>query len=132
MLADSGPLYALVDPSDACHHQAICELDDFAHKRVDIVVLFSTMLEAYSLLMKRMGPRVASRWLGEIERAAAMNPGPEDYRLAAERLAGFPDQSISLFDSVLAVVALRTGTQVWTYDHDFDVMRVPVWRGREV
>jgi predicted nucleic acid-binding protein len=33
-----------------------------------------------------------------------------------------------LFDATVAVLAQRTGSQVWTYDHHFDVMRVPVWR----
>jgi predicted nucleic acid-binding protein len=128
VLADAGPLYALVDPSDGYHEQSIRELDEFARSRVDIVVAFSTMLEVYSLLMRKLGSGVALKWLREIGRASLINPGPEDYRLAAERLTGFPDQSISLFDSVLAVVAMRTGTHVWTYDHDFDVMRISVWR----
>ena len=131
MLADAGPLYAMVDPSDGHHRRAVRQLEGLSRRRVDVVVLYSTMLEVYSLLMRKLGTGVALKWLGEIGRTALINPGPEDYRLAGERLAAFPDQSISLYDSVLAVVAMRTGTSVWTYDHDFDLMRIPVWRGQE-
>ncbi len=35
---------------------------------------------------------------------------------------------ITLVDATVAALALRLGLEVWTYDHHFDVMRVPVWR----
>lgn len=60
--------------------------------------------------------------------AALVNPEPEDYRQAIAKLKGLPDQKITLFDALIAVLALRMGLHVWTYDHHFDVMRVPVWR----
>ncbi|MGA3055525.1 MAG: hypothetical protein ABSD63_15050 [Candidatus Korobacteraceae bacterium] len=52
----------------------------------------------------------------------------EDYIGGAVKLATFTDQSITLFDSVLAVLSTRLRVQVWTYDHHFDVMRSEVWR----
>jgi hypothetical protein len=57
-----------------------------------------------------------------------VNPAAEDYLNAATRLATFTDQSITLFDAVLAVLSARLELQVWTYDHHFDVMRASVWR----
>jgi predicted nucleic acid-binding protein len=60
--------------------------------------------------------------------AALVNPEAEDYRQAIVRLKGLTDQKITLFDALVAVLASRMGLQVWTYDHHFDVMRVPVWR----
>jgi hypothetical protein len=33
-----------------------------------------------------------------------------------------------MFDAVAAVVSWRLGLQVWTSDHQFDVVRVEVWR----
>ncbi len=60
--------------------------------------------------------------------ASVINPTPEDYRQAMMRLAAFSDQSITLFDATLAVLASRIGLPVWTYDHHFDVMQVSVWR----
>jgi predicted nucleic acid-binding protein len=57
-----------------------------------------------------------------------VNPAAEDYRAATAKLLSFKDQPITLFDATVAILAQRTGFSVWTYDHHFDVMRVPVWR----
>jgi predicted nucleic acid-binding protein len=58
-----------------------------------------------------------------------MNPTDEDYRQAIARVRALSDQRITLVDAILATVALRLKLKVWTYDHHFGVMRVPVWRG---
>jgi len=47
---------------------------------------------------------------------------------AVERCSPSDDLLITLFDGVVASVSQRLGVPVWTYDADFDVMRVPVWR----
>lgn len=39
-----------------------------------------------------------------------------------------PDQTISFFDALLAEMASVLELPVWTYDSDFDVMGVAVWR----
>lgn len=128
VLADTGPLYAVVDPEDEHHARALQELQKLARDRREIVVLYSTLLEAYSLILFRLGRDVASGWLMEMTSAALVNPTPEDYRQAGDRIRALTDQSITLFDAVAAVIATRLGLAVWTYDHHFDVMRVPVWR----
>lgn len=128
VLADAGPLYAAVDPSDAHHRRAIKELQQFDRGHISVIVSFSTLLETYSLVVYKLGRNVALGWLREIGEAALINPTPEDYRQAAAKIAGFADQSITLFDATVAVLASRMGLHVWTYDHHFDVMRVPVWR----
>ncbi len=128
MLADAGPLYAAVDPSDLYHQQALEELQRLSHDHCNVVVSFSTLLEVHSLVLRKIRRRVALRWLEEMAAATLINPTPEDYRQASVRLADFADQPITLFDATLAVLALRTGLTVWTYDHHFEVMRVPVWR----
>ena len=38
------------------------------------------------------------------------------------------DQPITLFDTRVAVLAARLDLEVWTYDHNFDLMRVAEWR----
>jgi predicted nucleic acid-binding protein len=128
LLADAGPLYAAVDPSDKHHSQALRELQELARCRCEVVVSFSTLAEAYSLIRRKLGQSIALRWLNEMVDAALINPTPEDYRLAIVKLAAFADQSITLFDATVAVLASRLGLEVWTYDHHFDVMRVLVWR----
>ncbi len=128
ILADAGPLYAAVDPSDSHHQRANGELQEFARRRIDVVISFSALLEAYSLVLHKLGRQVASRWLGELEESILVNPSPDDYRQASAKVARFADQPITMFDATLAVLSTRMGLRVWTYDHHFDVMRVPVWR----
>jgi len=128
VLADTGPLYAAVDPEDEHHARALQELRKLARDRQEVVVPYPTLLEAYSLILFRLGRDVAAGWLTEMASSAMVNPNPEDYRQAGGRIRALADQSITMFDAVTAVMATRLGLAVWTYDHHFDVMRVPVWR----
>lgn len=128
VLADTGPLYAAVDPEDEHHARARRELRQLDRERRDVLVLYSTLLEAYSLILYRLGRNVASGWLIDMAQAPMFNPTPEDYRQATAKIRALTDQSITLFDAVAAVIATRLRINVWTYDHHFDVMRVPVWR----
>jgi predicted nucleic acid-binding protein len=128
VLADTGPLYAVVDPEDEHHARALEELQQLASDRREVVVLYSTLLEAYSLILFRLGRDVASGWLMEMTEAALVNATPEDYRQACGRIRVLADQPITLFDAVTGVIATRLGLAVWTYDPHFDVMRIPIWR----
>jgi predicted nucleic acid-binding protein len=128
VLADTGPLYAAVDPEDEHHARALLELRKLNRDRQEIVILYSTLLEAYSLIMFRLGRDVASNWLLDMAQTALVNPTSEDYWQAAARIRALTDQSITLFDAVAAVVATRLKVDVWTYDHHFDVMRIGIWR----
>ena len=128
VLADAGPLYAAVDPSDKHHARALRQLEELGRDRRDVIVPFSTMAETYTLLLRKLGASIALRWLNEIAETVLVNPTPEDYRQAVVKLSRFTDQSITFFDATLAVLGLRMELPVWTYDHHFDVMRVPVWR----
>ncbi|HEY6337983.1 MAG TPA: PIN domain-containing protein [Candidatus Sulfotelmatobacter sp.] len=128
VLADTGPLYAAVDPQDARHNQAIEELRKLAREKRDVVVPYPILLEAYTMVWYRLGRDAASDWLVDMAEAVLVNPTPDDYRQGVARIGFLADQSITLFDATLAVLATRLGMEVWTYDHDFEVMRVPVWR----
>jgi predicted nucleic acid-binding protein len=67
--------------------------------------------------------------LGEVrDQASLVNPSAQDYEAAADLISGYPDQRLSLFDAVTAVLSEQLGLPVWTYDHHFDVMQVEVWR----
>lgn len=128
VLADAGPLYAASDASDAHHSQAQEQLQKLQRERRQIAIAYPTLLEAHALILVRLGTSAAFRWLGYMSDAALVNPGPEDYRQGFSIIRSFEDQSITLFDATLAALATRTGLHVWTYDHHFDVMRIPVWR----
>jgi predicted nucleic acid-binding protein len=128
VLADTGPLYAAADPDDAHHRRARRELRRLADKNHEIVVAYPTLLEAYALVLFRLGETAARRWLEEMANAALVNPGAEDYRHAVARVQSLKGQPITLFDALVASIALRLSLEVWTYDHHFDVMQVAVWR----
>jgi predicted nucleic acid-binding protein len=129
VLADTGPLYALVDPDDQLHDRATSEAARLSEQGLILVVAFPTLLEGQSLILKRLGTSVACRWLGELTAGAGLlNPERDDYLAAAHRLRRFADQPITLCDAVVAVLAEQLYLSVWTFDHHFDVMGVAVWR----
>lgn len=129
VLADTGLLYAAVDPDDAHHERSQRELKRLLRGHREVLVAYPTLLEAYTLVLYRLGNRVASTWLEDIFAGASlMNPLAEDYREAANRVREFADQPITLVDATLAALAARLGVAVWTYDHHFDLMRTAVWR----
>ncbi len=129
ILADTGPLFAAVDPHDAHHVRAQSELRRAAREKREVIVAYSTVLETHSLVLRRLGPEAAETWLTDVLAGSRfVNPTAEDYLAGATKLATFKHQSITLFDAVSAVLAERLGIPVWTYDHHFDVMRANVWR----
>jgi predicted nucleic acid-binding protein len=128
VLADTGPLYAATDPDDAHHKRSRRELRRLAEENYEIIVAYPTLLEAYTLVLFRLGETTAARWLEEMAGAALVNPSADDYRQAIVRVQSLKDQSLTLFDALVATLAGRLGLEVWTYDHHFDAMRVAVWR----
>ena len=129
VLADTGPLYAAVDPDDALHHRAQQEMRRLAREKRELMVAYPTLSEAYTLVLYRLGKDAAAGWLNDVVRAVALvNPAPEDYQEAIKKVAAFADQPITLFDATVAVLAQRLSVEIWTYDHHFDLMRAAVWR----
>jgi predicted nucleic acid-binding protein len=128
VLADSGPLFAAVDEGDEHHLAARQQLETLDQERRTVVVAYPILLEAYSLVLHRLGVTAAQKWIALLTAASLINPDVEDYGRALVMVRNFPDQRISLVDATLAALSSRLGLEVWTYDHHFDVMRVPVWR----
>jgi len=129
VIADTGPLYAAVDIDDIHHSRAQAELTQLAKERRGVIVVYSTLLEAHALILRKLGIATASEWLNEILQSGALaNPSVEDYLNATMKLAAMPDQAITLFDATLAALSTRLNAPIWTYDHHFDVMRAKVWR----
>jgi predicted nucleic acid-binding protein len=128
VLADTGPLYAAIDPHDARHKQAVAELHKLGREKREIVVAYPILFEAYTMVLRRLGRNAAADWLMDMANASLINPMPEDYRHAVATIRALADQSITLFDATVAALAIRLELEVWTYDHHFDVMRIGVWR----
>ena len=129
VLADTGPLYALVDPDDGLHSRAKREADLLERLRLLAVAPTPVILEGYTLVLHRLGARAAQAWCQDLLAGAALlNPTLDDYLAAAERLRRYDDQKISLTDAVVAELSARLASPVWTFDHDFDLLGVEVWR----
>ena len=128
-LSDTGPLYALVDPDDRNHRRALDQLQQLNSEGRAIILPSPLLMESYTLILYRLGIAVAHRWLAEVGRGTGrLDPLPTDIAAAQERVLQFTDQRITLFDAVLAEIAARLDTPVWTFDHHFDLMGVEVWR----
>lgn len=129
VLADTGPLYAAVDPDDQYHRRAQTQLERLERDRFTVLLLYPTLLEAYTLVLYRLGAPTARKWLRNLSSgASSINPTPEDYRAAVATVDSYPDQSITLFDATVAIVGARLDLTIWTYDHHFDVLGASVWR----
>lgn len=130
ILADTGPLYAALDPTDTKHEQARADMACLQREGIAVRVAYPTLCEAYRLVLYRMGISRAHSWLREVrESASPVNPIQEDYERGIERVLAYSDESLSLHDAVAAIVSDRLSIPVWTYDHHFHVMRAAVWQG---
>jgi predicted nucleic acid-binding protein len=129
VLADTGPPYAALDPSDDNHDRAQGDIERLNSEELGVAVAYTTLCECHSLVLYKLGIEVARGWLAEVQaRAFLVNPTPEDFGEAAALLQSYGDQALSLFDAVAAALSRRLGLSVWTYDHHFDVVRAEVWR----
>ncbi len=130
VLADTGPLYAALDPRDSEFGRAREDVSLLNSERLSVAVSFPVLCESYSLVLYRLGIGRARAWLDEVRNQTSLvSPSPQDYEAAVGLISGYPDQPLSMFDAVTAVLSEKMGLPVWTYDHHFDVMRVEVWRG---
>jgi hypothetical protein len=94
-----------------------------------VVIPLPILWECYSMVVRRQGAGSAHAWLAEVRsKGVLLAPSAEDYAAALDRPLGYPDQAITLFDAILAVMGERLRVPVWTFDHHFDVMGVAVWR----
>jgi len=128
ILADTGPLYAANDERDEHHQRSLNDMKALARERREVLIAYPTLLEAYSLLLYKLGRTAAWAWLAEVSDASFVNPLSEDYSRAFATVSTFVDQRITLVDATIAALASRLQVEVWTYDHHFDLMRIPVWR----
>jgi predicted nucleic acid-binding protein len=129
VLADTGPLYALADPSDQYHVRATVELEAIAKRRFNIAVSYVTLCEAHTLILRRLGGAYSREWLAAVlDGTVLLSPEPGDYVLAAAQLEEFPDHPITLVDAVTAVMSRRLDLPVWAFDHHFTTMRASIWR----
>jgi predicted nucleic acid-binding protein len=129
VLAHTGPLYALADPSDQYHLQAHEQLERLTATGCFVAITYLTVAETYTLILRRLGTSYAHSWLQEVvDGSALINPEPGDYIQATHLIVAYTDQPITMFDAVAAAVAERLSLAVWAYDRHFDLMGSKRWR----
>lgn len=128
-LADTGPLYAVGDPTDSLHERALEEQKRLEVEGLNVVVSYATLQETHGLVLRKLGLVQAKTLLRELVRTTFfLVPAEEDHRRAIRRVLRYPDQDISLADAINAEISDRIGAPVWTYDHHFDIMGARVWQ----
>ncbi len=131
VLADTGPLYALADPSDQFHQRASEELDRIAKQGFAIAVSYANLCEAQTLVLRRLGSAYSRSWLAEVlDSGMLINPEAGDYIAAAALLDRFADHPVTLVDAVTAALSARLEMPVWTFDRHFAIMRAGTWTAR--
>jgi predicted nucleic acid-binding protein len=129
ILADTGPLYAASIASDQYHQRAQAELVHISESDLTVLIPYPTVMETYSLLLRRVTPNTAQQWLRDLqERASLISPTSEDYEAASSLVMHYPDQRLTLFDALLVALSENLAIPVWTYDFHFDLVRAVVWR----
>lgn len=129
IIADTGPLYAAVDPDDQYHQRSQTELVKINQEKLAIIVSYPVYLETHKLILQWLGFSQALTFADNIRQTANLiNPIDTDYEAAVKLVAKFPDQDITLCDAVTAILANQLKVPVWTYDYHFDVMQAQVWR----
>lgn len=129
VLCDTGPLYAALDPDDTYHSRAQEELTRLQIEKRQTFLVYPTLFECYSLILRRLSLPAAHRWLEEVRASTPeITPTSADYLSATTLVRRYPDQTITLFDALTATMAVRLGIPIWTFDHHFDILRAPVWR----
>ena len=129
MLADTGPLYALTDPSDQYHARSRAELTVIETRNSTVAVSYATLCETHTLVLRRLGGAYARQWLDEmLDGALLLNPEAADYSQAAAQLTKFSDHQITLVDAVTVALSRRLEIPIWTFDRHFTTMRTKVWR----
>lgn len=128
VLADTGPLYALSDPSDQYHRRAREQMTRLGVEGYLVAVTYPTISETYTLVLRRLGAHYARGWIEQLlDAVVAINPEPGDYQEAILQVLRYPDQVITLFDALIAVLAEKMDQPIWSYDRHFDLMRAVRW-----
>jgi hypothetical protein len=106
VVADTGPLYALVDASDAWHSRVV---EWWQRSREPVVVPVSVIPEVTYLLQTRIGPEAEIAFVRAIARGDFTTEPvePEDIDRAAEVMQQYSDFPLGFVDASVIAIAER-------------------------
>jgi predicted nucleic acid-binding protein len=129
VLADTGPLFAAIDPSDQHHDRSTRELRALARGGWQVAVAHTTLIETHRVILHNLGVRHARAWIADAAASLApITPLASDFSRAIEVVSRFRDQEFTLFDTLVYVIAQQLDVPIWTYDHHFDILRANRWQ----
>jgi predicted nucleic acid-binding protein len=119
VLVDTSAIYALLDRDDANHRAAKAGLERLRKRRDEPFVTGLVRAECHALLLARLGPDLARRWLlsstWPVERTTE-----EDEDAAKEIVATHADKSYSFTDAASFVVMKRLRVRTaFAFDRHF-------------
>lgn len=123
-LADSGPLLALFDRSDAHHRRVSAFLRD--HPDMRLLTTLAVVTETAALLAARVGHAAQLDFLEWVERGglAVVELEPGSLRRVIETVRKYRDLPFDFADATLAEAGARLGIDaILSVDRDFDIYR---------
>jgi predicted nucleic acid-binding protein len=119
VLVDTSAIYALLDRDDANHRAARAALERLRKRRDEPFLTSFVLAECHALLLARLGPDIARRWLvtlaWPVERTTA-----EDEEAAREIITNHSDKSYSFTDAASFAVMRRLRVpRALAYDRHF-------------
>jgi predicted nucleic acid-binding protein len=119
VLVDTSAIYALIDADDASHRAARTGLDRIRKRRDEPFITNLILAECHALLLARLGPGIARRWLSTtvwpVERSTA-----DDEDAAKEIVMTQTDKRYSFTDAVSFAIVKRLRIRaVFAFDRHF-------------
>ncbi len=110
IVADTGPLYALVDKRDAWHARVTRWWSEAAR---DIVIPMSVLPEVCYLLQTRIGPAAETAFVAAIATGELITEAiePEDVARSAVLMREYADLPMGFVDASVIAVAERLGSR---------------------
>lgn len=120
VFVDTGAVFAIFDRSDAHHNEAKRRVSGLRRGRVHPLLTNFIVAETHALMLRKLGPHIARRWL--LGNAWRVEPVlPADEQRARAIIASHTDKAYSYTDATSFAVMERLGTRrAFAFDRHFE------------
>jgi predicted nucleic acid-binding protein len=122
VFVDSSAYYALTDPRDDHHVQAVAERQRLVREGSELYMTNAVLIELHGLILNRMDRDTAERVLDALFASATriIRATERDETRARQIIHQQRDNEYSMTDAISFAVMQRLHLrQAWTYDHHF-------------